>query len=66
MPVKELTEFFHERDVMVLVDGAHAAGQIKDLNVEDYKADFYTGESETLYYMYSQNENVYRCLCVCF
>ena len=41
-PVAELTRQLHDLGVLVLIDGAHAPGQL-DLNVEEIGADFYTG-----------------------
>ena len=42
MPIKRLTELCHRHDVIVLVDGAQAPGQLP-LDLQDYDADFYTG-----------------------
>ena len=42
MPVKRIAELCHMNGVMVLVDGAHAPGQIP-LNMEDLGVDFYCG-----------------------
>lgn len=42
MPVERLTKMCHRYDVIVLIDGAHAPGQLK-LNLADVDADFYTG-----------------------
>lgn len=41
-PVKKLVEVCHHHDVIAVVDGAHAPGQIP-LNLPDIDADFYTG-----------------------
>lgn len=40
LPVKELVQICHEKNVMVLIDGAHALGQIA-LNIPEIGADFY-------------------------
>ncbi|KAK2169509.1 hypothetical protein LSH36_9g09038 [Paralvinella palmiformis] len=40
MPIKEITDICHERNIKVLVDGAHALGQL-DLNLKELDADFY-------------------------
>ena len=40
MPLAELIELFHEADVSVLVDGAHAPGMIP-VNIEALDADYY-------------------------
>ncbi|XP_006824082.1 uncharacterized protein LOC102802809, partial [Saccoglossus kowalevskii] len=42
LPVKNLIELCHQHSVQVLVDGAHAPGQIQ-LNLEQLAADYYTG-----------------------
>ncbi|XP_052789283.1 uncharacterized protein LOC128223879 [Mya arenaria] len=42
MPVKRLVEVCHRHDVTVLIDGAHAPGQL-ELKIQDIDADFYTG-----------------------
>nr|XP_002735747.1 PREDICTED: uncharacterized aminotransferase C660.12c-like [Saccoglossus kowalevskii] len=42
MPVKELVELCHSRGVEVIIDAAHAPGQLK-LNVTDIGADYYAG-----------------------
>lgn len=42
-PVKQLIDECHKRGVLVLIDGAHAPGQIK-INVEELGADFYVGD----------------------
>lgn len=41
-PVKEIIDLCHQYDVLSLVDGAHAAGQIP-LSIEEYDADYYVG-----------------------
>jgi len=41
-PVKQIASELHKLGVMVLIDGAHAPGQV-ELNLEDIGADFYTG-----------------------
>ena len=42
MPVKEIVQVCHERGVRVIVDGAHAPGQLT-LNMAEIGADYYTG-----------------------
>lgn len=42
MPVKPLVEVCHKHDVIVLIDGAHAPGQLS-FDIQDINADFYTG-----------------------
>lgn len=42
-PVKEIVELCHQHDVITVIDGAHAPGQLK-LTVEDYGTDYYVGE----------------------
>lgn len=42
MPVKRLVEVCHKHDVTVLIDGAHAPGQL-ELEIQNIDADFYTG-----------------------
>eukprot|EP01114_Cavostelium_apophysatum_P024156 TRINITY_DN937_c0_g1_i1.p1 TRINITY_DN937_c0_g1~~TRINITY_DN937_c0_g1_i1.p1 ORF type:complete len:431 (+),score=61.55 TRINITY_DN937_c0_g1_i1:50-1342(+) len=40
LPIKELIELCHANDVLVLIDGAHAIGQIP-VNLTDLQPDFY-------------------------
>eukprot|EP00054_Salpingoeca_dolichothecata_P002030 m.21507 g.21507 ORF g.21507 m.21507 type:complete len:323 (+) comp12717_c0_seq1:472-1440(+) len=40
LPVKQLVELCHSKNIPVLIDGAHALGNL-DLNIEDIGADFY-------------------------
>lgn len=42
MPVGRLVEVIHRHEAMVMVDGAHAPGQVP-LNLNKLNADFYTG-----------------------
>ncbi|XP_019860468.1 PREDICTED: putative L-cysteine desulfhydrase 1 [Amphimedon queenslandica] len=42
LPVKEIVSVCHEFGVAVIIDGAHAPGQV-EINVEDINAEFYTG-----------------------
>jgi selenocysteine lyase/cysteine desulfurase len=49
LPIKELTEECHKRGVMVLVDGAHAMGQIP-INITDLGADFYLSNGHKWFY----------------
>ena len=42
-PVKELVDLCHQHNVAVLVDGAHAPGQVP-LNLEELGADFFVGK----------------------
>ena len=41
-PVKQIIQELHKLGVLVLIDGAHAPGQL-ELNFEELGADFYTG-----------------------
>ena len=43
MPVEELIELFHSKGIVVIVDGAHAPGQIP-LNIQTLAPDFYICE----------------------
>ncbi|PAA86363.1 hypothetical protein BOX15_Mlig007261g2 [Macrostomum lignano] len=43
MPVKELTALCRNRGIKVIIDGAHAIGQVPNLDIEDIGADFYLG-----------------------
>ena len=43
MPVKEIIELCHSKGVEVLVDAAHAPGQVK-MNMTELDPDYYTGE----------------------
>lgn len=43
MPVKEIVSVCHASGVRVMVDGAHAPGQV-ELRIKDIGADYYTGE----------------------
>ena len=42
-PAKELTELLHSKGVQVMIDGAHAPGQIAGLCPADIGAEWYTG-----------------------
>lgn len=42
MPVREIIEVCHSRGVRVMIDGAHAPGQL-ELNLPEIGADYYTG-----------------------
>ena len=42
-PVKELIDLYHQHNVAVFVDGAHAPGQVP-LNLEELGADFFVGK----------------------
>lgn len=39
-PIKEMIQMCHKYDVMVMIDGAHAWGQVK-LNLQELDPDFY-------------------------
>lgn len=41
LPVKELCTLARDRDIISVVDGAHAIGMLKDLNMVDLGCDFY-------------------------
>jgi hypothetical protein len=43
LPVKRITEVCHRHDVIVIIDAAHAPGQLH-VDIQDIDADFYTGE----------------------
>lgn len=40
-PIKEIVNYLHSKNIAVIIDGAHAVGNIR-LNVTDYGAEFYT------------------------
>merc|ERR1712012_796949 len=42
-PVKKIIEALKPYNVLTLIDGAHAPGQIPNLNLDTLGADFYTG-----------------------
>ncbi|XP_070581835.1 uncharacterized protein [Ptychodera flava] len=42
MPIQELIQACHDRGVQVVIDGAHAPGQVQ-LNLEQLGADYYVG-----------------------
>lgn len=42
LPVKRITEVCHRHDVIVIIDAAHAPGQLH-VDIQDIDADFYTG-----------------------
>jgi isopenicillin-N epimerase len=50
MPVKEMIAACHERDVAVLIDGAHAPGQVP-LDIPNLKADWYVGNLHKWYFV---------------
>jgi isopenicillin-N epimerase len=50
MPLKEMIAVCHGRGVPVLVDGAHAPGQIA-LDISDLKADWYVGNLHKWYFV---------------
>ena len=43
MPIRRLIALCQEHNVLSMIDGAHAPGQLP-LNLEEINADFYTGE----------------------
>ena len=49
LPIKELIDLCHEYGVLVLIDGAHALGQIQ-LDMKEYNADFYVGNGHKWLY----------------
>ncbi|XP_078492683.1 uncharacterized protein LOC100182498 [Ciona intestinalis] len=49
LPVEKIVEVCRERNVLTLIDGAHAPGQL-DLDMEKIKADFYVGDLHKWYY----------------
>lgn len=56
MPVKRLAEVCHKHGAMVIVDGAHAPGQVH-LNLKELGVDFYTGD---VWYTLLQMLNICR------
>src|SRR5262249_2998020 len=50
MPLKKMIAVCRDRDVRVLVDGAHAPGQIA-LDIPDLKADWYVGNLHKWYFV---------------
>jgi isopenicillin-N epimerase len=50
MPLKEMIAICHERDVAVLIDGAHAPGQVA-LDIPALKADWYVGNLHKWYFV---------------
>ena len=44
LPVKELVQVCHSHGVTIVIDGAHAPGQV-ELNLEELGADFFIGRS---------------------
>ena len=54
-PVKELVDLCHQYNVAVLIDGAHAPGQVP-LNLEELGADFFVGK--VLTYLIKQPRSV--------
>ena len=48
-PVREIVADFHERGIPVLIDGAHAAGQIP-LDLAELQADWYVGSAHKWLY----------------
>lgn len=40
LPIKELIEMAHQKDIPVMIDGAHALGQIP-IDIEELNPDFY-------------------------
>ena len=51
LPFKRLTEVCHKHNVLVLIDGAHAPGQIP-LDLERLGADFFVGKFNNVYNIY--------------
>ena len=49
LPIKELIQLCHQYGVLVLIDGAHALGQIS-LDMKAYNADFYVGNGHKWLY----------------
>ena len=49
LPIKELIQLCHQHGVLVLIDGAHALGQIS-LDMKAYDADFYVGNGHKWLY----------------
>ena len=43
IPINKLVELCHQKGILVLVDAAHAPGQLK-LDLENLGADYYTGK----------------------
>ncbi|XP_002122357.2 uncharacterized protein LOC100183535 isoform X1 [Ciona intestinalis] len=51
LPVEKIVEVCRERNVLTLIDGAHAPGQL-DLDMNRIKADFYVGNLHKWYYTF--------------
>ena len=51
LPVKQLTRLCKQHGVLVLIDGAHALGQIR-IDVQDIGADFYVANGRARYFFY--------------
>ena len=49
LPVRGIVEVCHKHGVSVMIDGAHAPGQL-DINVKTYGAEYYTGTYVNRYY----------------
>ena len=43
LPIKDIIQVCKEHDVLTMIDGAHAIGQL-NLNLRELGADFYTGD----------------------
>lgn len=49
LPIKQLVSLCHQHNIVVMVDGAHAMGQIP-LNITDIDADFYISDGHKWLY----------------
>ena len=59
IPIKKLIEICHENSIIVLVDGAHALGQI-EVDITDIGADFYVSNCHK--WMYSPKGSAMLCV----